>query len=88
MSTNEGIFRLIDCETRRIVVAQPNNKYLALSYIWGIPQDPAAMSLDILPASIPAVVEDPLLVVRSLEYRYLWVDRYCIRQDDPKDKLI
>lgn len=35
-----------------------------------------------LALQLPLTIEDSISVCKSLGYRYLWVDRYCIRQDD------
>jgi hypothetical protein len=34
----------------------------------------------------PKVIQDAMLVVIKLGFRYLWVDRYCIPQDDAELK--
>ena len=36
--------------------------------------------------STPKVIKDAFLVTKKLGYRYLWVDRYCIVQDDAQEK--
>jgi hypothetical protein len=36
----------------------------------------------LLPAPLPLTIEDSIKVCRELQYRYLWVDRYCIPQQD------
>lgn len=38
-----------------------------------------------IPASLPVVVDDAITVVKTLGYRYLWVDRYCIEQENPEN---
>jgi hypothetical protein len=81
-------FKLIDCKTRKIVAA--NNldvNYIALSYVWGSSQaistsdgilfDNPSWSL---PASLPATIEDAIIVTTQLGFQYLWVDKYCINQ--------
>ncbi|KAK3400767.1 heterokaryon incompatibility protein-domain-containing protein [Sordaria brevicollis] len=105
------VIRAIDCKTRTIVELLPNDKYLALSYVWGRrtmtkpkvtrPKDTEHLreSLHIsdriklleenMPAvieNVPEVVEDALLVVEQLGERYLWVDQYCIDQNNAQDK--
>ncbi|KAK1754440.1 heterokaryon incompatibility protein-domain-containing protein [Echria macrotheca] len=37
-------------------------------------------------AELPALVRDAMVVCRELGERYLWVDRYCIVQDDEADR--
>ncbi|KAL2075081.1 hypothetical protein VTL71DRAFT_23 [Oculimacula yallundae] len=79
---------LIDCLTRVIVPATLGMKYVALSYVWGKPKverlepDPYPE----LPETLPLVVEDAIKVVLGIGRQYLWIDRYCIRQDDPVKK--
>ena len=72
---------LIDCQTWRLINSEPSVSYIALSYVWGglavePPRD------DKLPAGIPAVIRDAIDMTRVLGYRYLWVDAYCINQED------
>ncbi|KAK3948108.1 heterokaryon incompatibility protein-domain-containing protein [Pseudoneurospora amorphoporcata] len=79
-------FRLIDCSTGTIIpaVQATEREYVTLSYVWGSSSNkssPAATSW--LPGSLPLVVEDAMKVIVGLGYRYIWIDRYCIAQDDP-----
>jgi Heterokaryon incompatibility protein (HET) len=78
--------KLIDCHTRRIVPAS-NNQYLALSYTWGSKLKSAGEDndLDILPDDLPDTIEDAITVTRNLGFQYLWVDRYCINQQNEKE---
>ncbi|KAJ2998729.1 hypothetical protein NUW58_g230 [Xylaria curta] len=83
---------LIDCRDRKIVNAleldltydhdyeygsQP--PYIALSYVWGDCGD-ASKKLDrhTLPTTLPPVIEDSIQVTLMLGYQYLWVDKYCV----------
>jgi Heterokaryon incompatibility protein (HET) len=82
--------RFIDCLTRDIVPISDDQEYVTLSYVWG-PSQPTTLSqaefATRLPSSgVPVVVEDAMLVVKGLGYRYLWVDRYCIDQWDSEAK--
>ncbi|KAM7213632.1 Heterokaryon incompatibility protein (HET) domain containing protein [Rhypophila decipiens] len=36
-----------------------------------------------VPRPLPRTIEDAVFLTQSLGCRYLWVDRYCIPQDDP-----
>lgn len=75
-------FKLIDCLSGDIIPAPENAQFVALSYVWGISSKASASSDEKIPDTTPAVIKDAMLVVRNLGYRYLWVDRYCIPQND------
>jgi hypothetical protein len=84
--------KFIDCFTRQVVQSPPAEEYFALSYVWGNPKN---SSLDIErrenlhflpPSGIPQVFEDAIHVVKNLGGRYLWVDRYCIDQQNLDEK--
>lgn len=79
--------RLINCMTRTISNAPKECKYVALSYLWGKPATKTTSSTpDYLPSPAPQVIEDALVVTMELGFLYLWVDRYCIDQDDVDTK--
>ncbi|KAE8440938.1 hypothetical protein EG329_006177 [Mollisiaceae sp. DMI_Dod_QoI] len=92
-------FRVIDIRRRCLVQAGPDCHFVALSYVWGKAPDPTklfATKSNIetlrreggLPASdVPATVEDAMEVCRRLNENYIWVDRFCIIQDDSDDKI-
>ncbi|KAI3322886.1 heterokaryon incompatibility protein-domain-containing protein [Xylariaceae sp. AK1471] len=80
--------KLLDCQTRQIINAGRGRMYdyIALSYVWG--KDPAdAYDYPLLPERLPPVIRDAMAVVLGIGLRYLWVDRYCIWQDDPIHKM-
>jgi len=72
-------FRLIDCETQRLVDWEPHRDYVALSYVWGAQGWHGA-------SAWPPVVTDAAALTKQLGLRYLWVDRYCIDQDNEQQK--
>jgi len=79
--------RLIDCTTREIVLNDQHMPYLALSYVWGETVqgvERSATGKPVIPATIPQTIADAMVVVRSLGMKYLWVDRYCILEEDGK----
>ncbi|KAK4212266.1 HET-domain-containing protein [Rhypophila decipiens] len=82
----------IDCFTRSIVDIRPGDRYLALSYVWGVPPLKIVKKgdTDRLPRHASQVIEDAMVVVRGLGEKYLWVDKYCIEQEshDIKDAQI
>ena len=82
-SVIEGL-RLIDCQTRRIVEAPADPRWIALSYVWG-PEVTMERSHDLPERSqkaleYPPTVKDAITVTLALHERYLWVDAYCIDQ--------
>lgn len=72
---------LIDCQHRQLVDSEPTVSYVALSYVWG-KVSPNPLEDDRLPRDVPAVIRDAMDITQSLGYRYLWVDAYCINQDN------
>jgi len=88
--------RLIDVTNRQIVDGTTNNRYLALSYVWG-PWRQFCLSKEnhgdlraphgLKDDKMPTTIKDAFDVVTRLGERYLWVDRLCILVDDGQDKL-
>lgn len=83
--------RLIDCQNRTVIDARGIEQvkpllYVALSYVWGGAFHPPMQSGACLPVVLPQVIEDAIQVTLETGYRYLWVDQYCIDQDDTKHK--
>lgn len=89
--------RLIDVKSRELVTKDPNSvEYVALSYVWGkhieeylqlaeeIQYD--AMGSPFLPSTVPAIIEDAMEVCKRLDTAYLWVDLYCVHQNDKIQK--
>jgi hypothetical protein len=89
--TSPGVpfLKLIDCYTRRIVPAS-TNQYLALSYTWG-PKSKSVgedNNLGFLPDNLPDTIEDAITVTRNLGFQYLWIDRYCINQQNEEEASV
>lgn len=79
------LFKVIDCETRRVVDPPERCRFSALSYVWGVADDPPNVvdqGGSFRHGTLPAVVEDAIAVTTAAGLRYLWVDKYCIAQDD------
>lgn len=80
-------FSVIDCSASPpcLVSLDPRNSlgYITLSYVWG--HDPCEVSDEHgrLPRRLPELIRGAIWVTLTLGYRYLWIDRYCIPQDDP-----
>lgn len=80
---------VIDCKERKVVRISMPLKYLALSYVWGPPTDDDndVSTKTGLPSTLPALIQDAMTVALSLNYRYLWVDRYCLPRNNELEKL-
>ena len=76
--------KLIDCKERRLVRSQGSETYSALSYVWGPSgyHDEKPLSDGRLPKALPRTIEDALNVTQELGLRFVWIDRYCIDQDE------
>jgi hypothetical protein len=74
-------FRMIDCHTRR-VTGNPKAPYFTLSYTWGPYEREHRSFDDVLPTTLPATIEDAIKVTVSMGVQYLWIDYYCINQED------
>jgi hypothetical protein len=77
--------RLIDCQQRQLCtnVMQP---YVCLSYTWGVSAIGSENSGTKLPVNLPQTVSDAMTVTLNIGMRYLWIDRYCIEQDNAAEK--
>jgi Heterokaryon incompatibility protein (HET) len=69
-----------------------NNDYAALSYCWGdavafiLTKDNInALKQKISLESLPNTIRDAVIVARSLQINYIWVDALCILQDSVSD---
>ncbi|KAF3066286.1 hypothetical protein CFAM422_009188 [Trichoderma lentiforme] len=76
--------RVIDCQEQSVAEHEPGMRYVALSYVWGQSQ-PQRVVADgkRLPAQLPLLIRDAMAVTQAAGFRYLWVDRYCIDQNNP-----
>ncbi|KAG9312674.1 heterokaryon incompatibility protein-domain-containing protein [Chiua virens] len=78
--------KLVDVETRQIVMYPSDGcDYIALSYVWGGVVQPSYKLGDSL-STVPATLEDAMVVTRRLGKRYLWADSLCIDQGDSEEK--
>lgn len=83
---------LIDCNQERIVRGSPSDRYLALSYVWGQSAKKPDVTQESWPEGsfdfhrAPLTIKDAIRVVRYLQMRFLWVDRYCINQGEGDEK--
>ncbi|KAI2630336.1 heterokaryon incompatibility protein-domain-containing protein [Hypomontagnella submonticulosa] len=82
--------RVIDVHTGFLEEARPGCKFIALSYVWGSSPPPANESYNDqghnLLETAPDTIKDAAQLTRELGHQYIWVDRYCIPQDDSQAK--
>jgi hypothetical protein len=84
--------KLIDCLSGSIVPAPQNAAYVALSYVWGQTDSDVSQastrdkSFETLGSGFSKTVEDAILATKSLGYQFLWVDKFCIDQNNPEEK--
>jgi hypothetical protein len=73
----------IDCTTHQIRQIGQQDDYIALSYVWGVSDSSdSRLNHGYIPANASRVILDAMRVVIELGKRYLWVDQYCIDQQD------
>ena len=78
------VTKVIDCSDGRVVSVSSLEivpDYVALSYVWGEPSA-AGGKAGKDRSALPQVVKDAISVTKALGFRYLWVDRYCMEQND------
>jgi hypothetical protein len=77
-------FAVINCVSRKLEPLPAQAKFAALSYVWGAststsPSKSASM--------FPRTIEDSIAVALELGLAYIWIDRYCVPQQDCPEKL-
>lgn len=85
-------FDLIDCQTLGIRTYEGSKQvpYVALSYVWGLSSDKSQYSIEEIHGerrigpSPPRVISDAIAATKALGLPYLWVDKFCMRQDQAK----
>jgi hypothetical protein len=90
--------RLIDVKNMCVkeFSGQARPPFATLSYVWGI-RPFLHLTTEILPAllqvrslrknNLPLTISDAIIVCENLGINYIWVDSFCILQDDEFDKI-
>jgi hypothetical protein len=84
-SSSQFPLKVVDCNSRELCEIEPGTPYFCLSYVWGN----AAVARNIssnLSERLPKTIEDSIWVTLQLGYSYLWIDRYCINQQNEAEK--
>ncbi|CAO2656798.1 Nn.00g056010.m01.CDS01 [Neocucurbitaria sp. VM-36] len=76
--------KVIDCRTKTVVRAPASCQYVALSYVWGTNHVTTPRDLSNWDR-VPTLIQDAVIATIKLGYNYLWVDFYCIPQDDASE---
>ncbi|QDS74054.1 hypothetical protein FKW77_009289 [Venturia effusa] len=79
---------LIDCNSRRVERMQEHRPYCTLSYVWGSQLAEDSMLDGTLPLSLPATIEDAITCTLAIGMKYLWVDKFCISQQQHDEKAL
>lgn len=91
-------FRIICTKEWKVMQPKDHIRYVALSYLWSSGTDSDAqlergnISALELPGGlsslqIPNIIRDAIILCQQLDEPYLWIDRFCIIQDEPEAKL-
>jgi Heterokaryon incompatibility protein (HET) len=97
LSNSSGLptLSVVDCENTlrtshlQIVTLHGSFRYAALSYVWGPVQEAIHQETDSAGTrfqDLPRVIQDAITTTDQLLIRYLWVDRYCIDQQNAQVK--
>ncbi|KAH7092423.1 heterokaryon incompatibility protein-domain-containing protein [Paraphoma chrysanthemicola] len=79
----------IDCNTNEIKHISNNDRYAALSYVWGATTgNISKQDYGHVLVHASQTIQDAMQVVRRLGIRYLWVDQYCVDQQNHDIKNI
>ena len=78
--------KVIDCKNCRVVdLLSSTTAYTALNYIWGPNQVLDGVVSGTL-QNVPAIIEDAIYITTQLNFRYLWIDRYCISNTNARER--
>lgn len=85
-----AMFRLIDCTTMKVVNAPPDCRYSALSYVCGPAASNASSVIDddCVPTNLQRTIGDAIKVTKELSLQYIWIDKYCIYQNDESKRHV
>ena len=92
------LIEIVDDEFAQLVEPEAQvGQYVALSYCWGPDPDKnrrttisnvqdRLQSRGLLRDDLPAAIKDAIIVSEGLGIKHIWVDAFCIIQDDQRDK--
>ncbi|KAF2428037.1 hypothetical protein EJ08DRAFT_719736 [Tothia fuscella] len=75
--------QVIDCHSGHIIPFPGNAAYVAVNYVWGATECTSnSNSNGSLWSRAPKTIMDTMTLALQLGISHIWVDRYCIPQDD------
>jgi hypothetical protein len=77
--------KVINCASRKLCEIAHGTPYVCLSYVWGNASVTHEIS-STLSGCLPKTIEDSIWVTLQLGYLYIWIDRYCIDQQNDAEK--
>lgn len=85
--------KVIDCNSLSVIFAPPSCSYVVLSYVWSQSNRDCNGSkrswhdaTGSLLRFLLIIIQEAVTVTKNLGLQYLWVDRFCINQNDPDEK--
>lgn len=91
--------RLIDLKRMCLVPSKPRQRYVALSYVWGVGTAFKTLKQNIhrlqhensfqsrhASTELPTTIRDVMELTRQIGEQFLWVDSLCIVQDDDRER--
>lgn len=81
--------RLVNCTTHEVILRTSEEPYLSLSYVNSAVQEDTTRHQKGTPLSLPLprLYQDSIQLTRQLGYNYIWIDNYCIPQEDSRSPL-
>lgn len=74
--------KVIDCQTRQVRALHKHESHVCLSYMWGKTTFKKTLDGLRIPEMIGKTIKDAMYVSRQLRVPRLWVDQYCIDQQN------
>lgn len=83
-TSNISGLQLIQCSSRTVIRSIGDEEYAALSYVWGrpSPNDRPDEHGRLRDGTLGLTIEDAITLTLSLGLEYVWIDRYCIPDND------
>lgn len=83
-TSNISGLQLIQCSSRTVIRSTGDEEYAALPYVWGrpSPNDRPDDHGRLRDGTLGLTIQDAITLTVSLGLEYVWIDRYCIPDND------